>query len=323
LTEHYVTLFDSVFLPQGLALHHSLLEHGGDCLLWVLCLDGACHETLQRLDLPQMRLLNLAELETPELLAVKPGRSRAEYCWTLTPWSIQWVFEAEQTVQRVTYLDADVFFLKSPAPIFAEFEASGCGVLITEHGYAPEYDQTPTSGLYCVQFLPVVRGLGESILHWWRDRCIEWCFAKFENGLFGDQKYVERFASISPEVVLPVGPDSRFQAPWNCSVFKFSDAILFHFHGLRLLSRQLYIASSGAYLLPGPTMAYVYKPYCDLLNHTIELFSLELSAQALPPRSRTLRKMRWTRSLRRRLGLPFHPPYWYQLPTGNDSGYFW
>lgn len=323
MTEHYVTLFDSVFLPQGLALHHSLLEHGGDFVLWVLCLDDACLKTLQRLDLPKMRLLDLAKLENPELLAVKPGRTKAEYCWTLTPWSIQWVLVAEPTAHRVTYLDADVFFLKSPAPIFAEFEASGCGVLITEHGYAPEYDQTLKSGRYCVQFLPFVRGLGEPILHWWRDRCIEWCFARFENGLFGDQKYVEQFAFISPTIVHPIGPDCRFQAPWNCSVFKFSDAILFHFHSLRILSSQLLMASGGNYLLPRPTVSYVYKPYCDLLIQQIGLFSLETSGQALPPPSMTLRRLRCTRYLRRRFGLTINPPYWYQAPQGNDSGYFW
>jgi len=120
LTEHYVTLFDSVFLPQGLALHYSLQEHGGDFLLWVLCLDDSCLQTLQRLNLPQVQLLDLKQLETPELLVVKPGRTRAEYCWTLSPWSIQWVFATDSTVQRVTYLDADVFFLKGPNSIFNE-----------------------------------------------------------------------------------------------------------------------------------------------------------------------------------------------------------
>lgn len=323
MTEHYVTLFDSCFLPQGLALHHSLIEHGGDCVLWVLCLDHRCLQVLQRLNLPQMLLLDLAELETPELLGVKPGRTRAEYCWTLTPWSIQWVLEAEPTAQRVTYLDADVFFLKSPAPIFAEFEASGCGVLITEHGYAPEYDQTPTSGRYCVQFLPVVRGLGEPILYWWRDRCIEWCFARFENGLFGDQKYVEHFALISPGIVYAIGPDCRFQAPWNCTFFKFSDAVLFHFHGLRILSRHLVFASGNNYLIPRPTISYVYQAYCDLLLRLIGLSSVEISPQAAIPGLKTLRRVRLTRSLRRRFSLPINPPYWYQQSPGHNSGYFW
>ena len=322
MIEHYVTLFDSVFLPQGLALHHSLLEHGGDCILWVLCLDVDCLKILESFELPQMRLLDLSQLETPELLAVKPDRSRAEYCWTLTPWSIQWVLETDSTVQRVTYLDADVFFLKSPDAIFSEFDASGCGVLITEHGYAPEYDQTPTSGRYCVQFLPVVRGLGEPVLHWWRDRCLEWCFARCEEGLFGDQKYVERFEENFPGLVLPIGPDCRFQAPWNCSIFKFSDAVLFHFHSLRSLSSRLIRVSSGTYLLPQPTILYVYKPYCELLLCLTSLHCFSVAAQAAAPLPWTLMMLRCTRVLRKSLNLPLPPPSWYQLIAGSDSGRF-
>lgn len=323
MTEHYVTLFDSVFLPQGLALHHSLLEHGADCLLWVLCLDDACLKTLQHLDLPQMRLLDLGRLETPELLSVKPGRSKAEYCWTLTPWSIQWVLEAEPTAHRVTYLDADVFFLKSPVSILAELEASGCGVLITEHGYAPEYDQTPTSGRYCVQFLTIVRGLGSPILYWWRDRCIEWCFARHENSLFGDQKYLERFSSILPGTVYSIGADCRFQAPWNSVSFRFSEATLFHFHGLRILARDLIRISGGAYLIPAPAIAYIYKPYCDLLVSLIDGYGLEVMPQALGFRPLSLMRLRWARSIRSRLQLPITPPYWYQLSSGEASGCVW
>jgi hypothetical protein len=33
--EHYVTLFDSLFLPQGLALHMSMERHAGVYTLWI------------------------------------------------------------------------------------------------------------------------------------------------------------------------------------------------------------------------------------------------------------------------------------------------
>jgi hypothetical protein len=278
---------------------------------------------LQRLDLPQMRLLDLSQLETPELLAVKSGRTKAEYCWTLTPWSIQWVLEIHPDAQRVTYLDADLYFLKSPAPIFSEFEASGREVLITEHGYAPEYDQTPTAGRYCVQFVPVVRGLGEHVLHWWRDRCLEWCFARSERGLFGDQTYVESFETNFPGLIYSVGPDCRFQAPWNSSIFRFSDAVLFHFHGLRILSSDLISASSGIYLLPPPAISCIYKPYCDLLFYLISSFALNVPVQAPAPSPLELLKLRLTRKIRRKLNLPFAPPYWYKLYRDSDAGYMW
>ena len=77
-TEHYVTLFDACFLPQGLCLYFSLVKNAGDFVLWVLCIDQECFDVLQRLNLPRLRLLNLGSLETAELLAVKPFRSRAE-----------------------------------------------------------------------------------------------------------------------------------------------------------------------------------------------------------------------------------------------------
>jgi hypothetical protein len=50
-----------------------------------LAIDQASLTALEELHLPRLRPLNLSHLETPELLAIKPDRTRAEYCWTLTP----------------------------------------------------------------------------------------------------------------------------------------------------------------------------------------------------------------------------------------------
>jgi hypothetical protein len=267
--EHYVTLFDSTFLPQGLALHHSLVEHAGDFVLWILCLDQNCLQTLQRLNLQHVRLLDLPALETPELLSCKQDRSRAEYCWTLTPFSIQWVLEQDPSAERVTYIDADVFFLKSPSGIFAELDQSGKAVLITEHGYAPDYDQTPSSGRFCVQFLPISRGAGEQVLHWWRDRCLEWCYARSEDGKFGDQGYLESFPELFPDDIYIIGDDCRFQAPWNACMHACSKAVVYHFHSLRIDKERIRLSSRspyGVYRLPGPTLANIYAPYCELID---------------------------------------------------------
>jgi hypothetical protein len=82
--EHYVTLFDALYLPQGLTLHASLQRHAGTYTLWILCVDEQTHSILTWLRLPNVRLLRAADVETEELLAVKPARTRGEYCWTLT-----------------------------------------------------------------------------------------------------------------------------------------------------------------------------------------------------------------------------------------------
>ena len=265
--EHFVTLFNSLFLPQGLALHRSMERHIKNYVLWILCVDDETCKILDKLALNNVRLLKLSDLETDELLAVKPDRTIGEYCWTLTPFAPRFVFEADSTVQRVTYIDADLWFRKHPKPIFDEFDASGKHVLITDHAYAPEYDYSATSGQFCVQFMIFTRDGGETVRKWWKERCIEWCYARFEDGKFGDQKYLDDWPERFGSVVHILQNKERALAPWNAMRFPYANAVFYHFHGLRILSRkQLQV---GQYSLPLVLKQYVYRPYCDDLKEAI------------------------------------------------------
>jgi hypothetical protein len=199
--EHYVTLFDSLFLPQGLALHLSMQRHAGEHALWIVCMDETVFQVLKGLNLPDVRLISLEQVETTELKRVKPSRSKVEYCWTVTPFAPRFVFEADITVGRVTYLDADMWFRKNPAKIFSEFDKSDKAVLITDHAYAPEYDISELAGQYCVQFLTFVRNRGELVRERWEMQCLEWCYNRFESGKFGDQKYLDEWPHLYDEEV--------------------------------------------------------------------------------------------------------------------------
>jgi hypothetical protein len=251
-------------------------RHINSYTLWILCVDDEVHEALARLNLPNVRLLQLSKLETLELLAVKPTRSIGEYCWTLTPFSLRFVFEADTTVSRVTYLDADMWFRKNPAQIFNELETSGKDVLITDHAYAPEHDQSAASGQYCVQFVTFTRFGGEGVRKWWEERCVEWCFARYENGKFGDQKYLDdwpvRFASI----VHVLDNKELTLAPWNATRFPYGNAVTWHFHSLRitLVYSNSLVVVCGPYLLPECTRNYVYQPYLNDLRAAIECMSV-------------------------------------------------
>lgn len=267
--EHFVTLFDSLFLPQGLALHTSMRRKVADFQMWILCVDDAAHDVLSRLELPSVRLIRLSAVETPELLAVKPGRSNGEYCWTLTPFAPRFVFEADPAVRRVTYLDADLWFLKSPEPILGEFDASGAGTLITDHAYAPEFDQSERSGQYCVQFMTFHRDHGEEVRRWWEERCIEWCFARFEDERFGDQKYLNDWPQRFGKLVHVLQRQELAQAPWNATRFPYSQAVFYHFQGLRLLPGRR-IDLGLIYPLHEPVRRHVYAPYIADLRAGIE-----------------------------------------------------
>ncbi|MCQ8181710.1 hypothetical protein NP603_11370 [Methylomonas sp. SURF-1] len=271
--EHYVTLFDSLFLPQGLALHRSMQRHAGSYTLWILCMDDDVFEMLGVLNLPNVRLLPLSKLETDELIRVKANRSKGEYCWTLTPFSPRFVFEADPSVRRVTYLDADLWFRKNPSPIFREFEASGKQVLITDHAYAPEYDRSETSGQYCVQFVVFNREGGEPVRAWWEARCVEWCYARTEDGKFGDQKYLDDWPERFAQYVHVLADKELLLAPWNATRFPYGRGICWHFHELRIVRGWLagrYAVDCGSYPLPKPVKRFIYQEYFKDLQAALD-----------------------------------------------------
>lgn len=296
MTEHYVTLFDSSFLPQGLALHRSMLRHAGDFRLWIIAMDPLTGETLRALDLPNVTVLDLADVETSSLLSVKDDRTRGEYCWTLTPFSPSIVLDRDSTATRVTYIDADLWFAASPAPIFDELDASGKSVLITDHSYSPDYDQSEESGRFCVQFMPFARDGGQEVLAWWQDRVIEWCYARVEDGRFGDQKYLDDWPERFADAVHVLQDEAATQAPWNAQRFNPGRARIFHFHELRTMTPHE--VRLGHYRIPAGTIHSIYQPYlADLAEALSRLASLGITPPAQrPPRG-------WWLELKDRLAL--------------------
>lgn len=304
--EHYVTLFDSLFLPQGIALHTSMERHVKDYTLWILCVDDQAHEILSKLNLPNVRLLQLSKLETADLLTVKPLRTKGEYCWTLTPFAPRFVFEADVNVTRVTYLDADLWFRKNPAAIFREFESSGKQVLITDHAYAPQYDQSATSGQYCVQFMTFNRDGGEIVREWWEERCIEWCYARFENGKFGDQKYLDDWPERFINTVHVMQNKEWILAPWSAARYPYGNSILWHFHDVRVANKSNNIQTVVwyGYSIPKETKNNIYVNYFkDLRFGAISLLALRFKIKPQANYSIKLRVRQWFR-------LPRYKVWW-------------
>ena len=124
-------------------------------------------------------------------------------------------------------------------------------VLITPHNYAAEYSHLEVSGIYCVQFVTFRRDKwGTTALDWWRDRCIEWCFGRLEDGKFGDQKYLDDWPERFEGVHVLRHPGAGL-APWSATRFVVRDGpdgvtvdgvplVFFHFHQVDLLDRGLW-----------------------------------------------------------------------------------
>ena len=261
---------------MGMCLHDSLMTHAQPFHLWILCTDTPVEQQLKRLSLPNVTIIPLEEIENDELLKAKQDRTIAEYCWTLTPFTFQAVFDRDKNVDRVTYVDADLFFFSDPRTLINELDTEKKDVLITEHAYAPDYEYwLPQSGRFCVQFLTVGNNeKGRRVMTWWQNRCVEWCYARFEDGKFGDQKYLDQWPLLFPEIVHILTQRDKTLAPWN--IFHVSknkrgniDPVFFHFHGLKIASPDsLWLCSN--YRI-GKQGLRLYQQYKTMLQKNIAI----------------------------------------------------
>jgi hypothetical protein len=268
MAEHFCTMFDSKFLSIGLALHESLRTQAPDCVLWVLCLDSATADALTTIAAPGLRPIALGDVETETLRAVRATRTNREYYWTLTPWMFDLVFDRAPDALRVTYVDADVYFFQPPARLLDRM-GDDRDVLITHHAFAPQYDYTAISGPYCVQFIAVRRTpAARGAIAWWRDRCLEWCYARVERDRFGDQRYLEQWPAMLADRLLIVNSAEETGAPWNACLAEQRPGpwtpVFYHFHGFRCLT-------GGRALLKPPTPDYEIGPNAWRLYRTYVL----------------------------------------------------
>jgi hypothetical protein len=266
MKENYVTLFDSTFMPQGLALYFSMQRHCDEFVLWIICVDDDTYQTLIELNLENVKLLKLSCIENEDLRKVKSSRDRREYCWTLSPFAPRFVFERDLNISRVTYVDADLWFRRSPKIIFSEFESSDKKVMITDHGYSPRHDYSAVSGQFCVQFM-IFKRQAEEIRSWWEAKCLEWCYCRGEDGKFGDQKYIELWPILFEDSVHVLRNKELTLAPWNAMRFPYGNSVFYHFQGLRIVSKKT--INLGPYAIPPPLYSYVYKPYFQDLKLAI------------------------------------------------------
>jgi hypothetical protein len=130
---------------------------------------------------------------------------------------------------------------------------------------------------------------GKLVLKWWRDRCIEWCYARHEDGKFGDQKYLDdwltRFEGVHSLQNLGGGV-----APWNLEQYEFVnengrlkgieltsgnkfDLIFYHFHSLKLYKYRISLITSESYGVTPNNFALIYLPYIKKIQNYSRVLS--------------------------------------------------
>lgn len=290
----FCTSFDSNDLFKGLALYHSLTRHAPGSVLWVLCLDKATERVLGGLPLPGLRVLPLADLEAaePRLRAVKPDRSRIEYRFTCTPALLWHLLTRVPGAAPITHLDADLYFFANPAPVLEE---SGAGsITLMPHRFPAAHRRPEQRGIYNASWLSFMDDrAGRECLAWWRNRCIEWCYDRLEDGKFAHLKYLDDWPTRFENVHVHAHEGAGV-APWNVAAHPITfgegglragaaPLVFYQFRGFERITRWLFdpgLARYGAEMTPMLKSA-VYLPYLAELKG-IE-HELRRNVPKLPP----------------------------------------
>ena len=278
---NFITLFDKNYMSRGIVLYESLAAHCHDGFtLYVLAMDDTVAGYLPGLGHENLRVITLRDMKEmyPVLVRLAKERTRGEFSWTLSSFSVQYAIR-KFNLDSCIYVDSDVCFYSDPKLLLGGL--GGRSVLITEHNYTPEYDQSATSGKYCVQFMYFRNDEGGSrVLEWWRSRCEEWCYARAEDGKFGDQKYLDDWESRFGGIVYNCRDTGCGVAPWNVQKYEVSlengipcvtdritrvkgPVVFFHYHELARIAPGKWCLSH--YRLEQAEKDILYRPYIGRL----------------------------------------------------------
>ena len=238
---YFCTYFDHRYLPRGLALYRSLKQHCPEFKLWVLCLNPTCYDILSQLNLPDIYLISIEDFEQgdEQLLIAKQNRTLIEYYFTCTPSLPLYILNNWAEVDLITYLDADLYFYSSLAPLYKEIANNS--IAIIEHRFSPKEQNLVKFGIYNVGWLSFRRDeYGLSCLRWYRERCLEWCYDRVEENRFADQKYLDDWTTRFKDVVVLQHKGANV-ASWNIDQYQVNAhknnvwidkqlLIFYHFH---------------------------------------------------------------------------------------------
>ncbi len=240
-------------LIQAIACFLSLYKTMDNFKVYILCADEKCYEFFKEINLDKIALVTIYELNREDLLEIKASRKLNQYCWTLKPGFIKYIFSLDDSIERVTYIDSDLFFYQNPNIIF-ENQPYASVLLSSGEIFLPMYSkefnhtmQTLTGNFNSgfISFKKDANGL--ECVNWWDKMCVDSCTSNPEDNKFGDQKYLDDMPFLFNDVY-EITTQGINIGHWNYSKYNFTVAndnimvnnnklIFYHFSGFRIISK--------------------------------------------------------------------------------------
>jgi len=200
-------------------MFESLQQQDNKIELYVVAMDDIAYSKLADEKINNLIIISITEIEQayPEMLEAKGNRSSTEYCWTCTSCTIYYILN-HYSCDMCTYLDADLYFYQNPDSVLTKLK--NYATMLVPHLFSKRESglQEELAGKYCVEFVPFKKEKHSlEILEHWRKQCLEWCYRRFEDDKFGDQKYVEEWEKRDDVYISQ--NHGMGVAPWNAERF--------------------------------------------------------------------------------------------------------
>jgi hypothetical protein len=277
----YATIVQGHYALRALALYESMKKHLKHNLLIILCLDDEAWQLLRNLDLSNCRVLQAMSFETPVLQKLKSERATAEYCWTCKPFILGFIFSEYKNAGWAIYLDSDTMVFGDPDQGLPKDPESH--VLLTPHRPTDNYflQHIKTAGTFNAGYVAFRNSeLGKDVLLWWKEKCIEACPMIPQEGIYGDQYYLNYMPELFEGIMISTNKGLN-AAPWNITgqvvtkngdqTFIGDDKLLtYHMQGVEIITNGIIDYYKGSYVLPEDVKHYIYRPYALYISKAWE-----------------------------------------------------
>ncbi|MGE5559000.1 MAG: hypothetical protein ACM3WV_10375 [Bacillota bacterium] len=286
MKHYYYSIFSKDYAYKGLLLYKSLERWDPDFCFYMICLHDNVKSFFEKMNLRYAAVMGMAEVEAYErgLKAVKELRNDKEYIWTAKASACLYLFERYPEVNRIAWLDGDTRFYSNPGPIFDEW--GKYSIMLTPERWREQDKRLgSTNGIYNTGFMGYRRDANAlRCLKWFRDKLLEWCYDRQENGLWSDQVYVNdwpsRFENVG--VMRNIGVNATPYIIQGCSVAKKGGSIYvdgqrlvnYHYYGFRYCNRNEYDLCYYNNELSDDAIKWLYLPYIYACRDVMEQFKL-------------------------------------------------
>lgn len=283
MRHYYCSTFSRDYVYKGLLLYYSMERWDKDFHYFIICLHDDVKYLLEKMDLKHATLITLGEIEEydKELLQIKSTRSDKEYAWTSKASACLYILQNYDETDHITWLDGDTLFCSDPDPIFNEW--GDYSIMLTEERWRkPHRRMGITNGFYNTGFMGFKKDkLGLECLEWFRARLIEWCYDKWEKGLWSDQVYVndwlERFQNVG--VIKNMGVNVTPYIIGGCKVcmcngeifINNEKLILYHYYGFKYFDGSEFDLCGYKMNFEDNVIKWLYIPYIKASNQIMKL----------------------------------------------------